>query len=194
MTRSTDLQRFLTASMDALTAATTGAARLAAGRIATQLAAAPGLAAGSVNAPLPVCNWVDPALKAGAAAGYHADLGRAFAALAGQLVWRRRLTADPADTAFWNGHANAMILGPSGLEERADVWVGVTVMAPSVTYVPHDHTPEEVYLPLAPGAWWNAGMEWAEPGPQGAIYNPPGILHSMRAGDGPFLALWYLPI
>ena len=104
------------------------------------------------------------------------------------------MTADPADPAFWNGHANAMILGPGGLEERADLWVGVTVMAPGVTYADHDHPPEEVYLPLAPGEWWNAEMDWTDPGLSGVIYNPPGILHKMRAGAGPFLALWYLPV
>jgi hypothetical protein len=58
----------------------------------------------------------------------------------------------------------------------------------------HDHAPEEVYLSLSPGEWWNAGMDWTDPGPTGCIYNPPGIKHAMRSGAEPFLALWYLPI
>jgi hypothetical protein len=59
--------------------------------------------------------------------------------------------------------------------------------------VDHDHPPEEVYLSLAPGEWWNAGMDWTDPGARGVIYNPPGIRHAMRSGAGPFLALWLLP-
>lgn len=51
------------------------------------------------------------------------------------------------------------ILGPGGIEERDDVWVGATLMAPLVTYVDHDHPPEEVYLALTPGEWWNAAMD-----------------------------------
>jgi hypothetical protein len=37
--------------------------------------------------------------------------------------------------------------------------------------------------------------KWTGPTPaRRRIYNPPGILHRMRAGDAPFLALWYLPV
>lgn len=141
---------------------------------------------------LPACDWVEPALEI-ASQGPRAALAKAFGAIAPELVWRRRASADPSDTQFWNGHANAMILGPGGLEERRDVWVGATVMAPGTTYADHDHPPEEVYLSLAPGEWWNAEMDWTDPSPEGAIYNPPGIRHRMRSGSGPFLALWYLP-
>ncbi len=87
-----------------------------------------------------------------------------------------------------------MILGPGGLEDRADLWVGATVMAPGLRYADHDHPPEEVYLALTPGQLWNAAMDWTDPGPRGAVYNPPGIAHAMRSGAGPLLALWYLPL
>jgi hypothetical protein len=142
---------------------------------------------------LPVCDWLGAALST-AAEGKRAGLAESFAAIEPRLTWKRRLSARPEDAPFWHGHANAMILGPGGLEERTDLWVGATVMAPGTTYADHDHPPEEVYLALAPGEWWNARMDWTDPGPDGAIYNPPGILHKMRAGKGPFLALWYLPV
>ena len=87
-----------------------------------------------------------------------------------------------------------MLLGPGGLEDRDDVWVGVTLMGPDVVYIDHDHAPEEVYLSLTPGAWWNARMDWTDPGPEGLTYNPPGIRHAIRAGPAPLLALWFLPI
>ena len=123
-----------------------------------------------------------------------AGIGSAFGAVEGWLAWYRRKSAMPADEPFYSSHANAMLIGPGGLEERDDVQVGVTVMAPGILYPDHDHPPEEVYIALSPGAWWNADMAWTEPGPGGLIYNPPGILHAMRSGSDPFLALWFLPV
>ena len=51
----------------------------------------------------------------------------------------------------------------------------------------------EVYLPMSAGEWRNTAMDWTDPGLKGFIYNPPGIVHAMRAGTTPFLALWVLP-
>ena len=193
--RAAELQDFLDQSAQALRTARVPSERAArACERAIALWQGTGGTPGTAAAEqLPVCQWLDPALEI-AAQGPRAGLARGFKAIAPGLVWRRRASADPADAAFWNGHANAMILGPGGLEDRKDIWIGATVMAPGTTYADHDHPPEEVYLSLAPGEWWNAEMDWTDPGPQGAIYNPPGIRHRMRAGDGPFLALWYLPV
>ncbi|MFZ1663535.1 MAG: dimethylsulfonioproprionate lyase family protein, partial [Paracoccaceae bacterium] len=123
-----------------------------------------------------------------------AEVGAALGAIASDLRWTRRSSADPSEPIFWNGHANALIMGQGGLEERDDLWIGVTLMAPDITYVDHDHPPEEVYLSLSPGEWWNADMDWTDPGMTGLIYNPPGIRHAMRSGAKPFLALWFLPL
>jgi quercetin dioxygenase-like cupin family protein len=192
MTRPAALQRFLDQSAADLTAATTGAAAKAALR-AMEIWRRPGAEKPLQPGNLPVCDWISPALDL-ATTGPRAALAQSFAGIQKGLVWRRRQSAQPSDSAFWNGHANAMILGPGGLEERSDIWVGATVMAPGTVYQDHDHPPEEVYLSLAPGEWWNAQMDWTDPGPTGAIYNPPGIRHAMRAGQTPFLALWYLPV
>lgn len=194
MTRSPDIARFLDASVLALRQACRGPALAAAERVIARFDTAgdmAGIAGGAPNR-LPVCRWIGAALG-GVAADRHA-LARAFAALEPQLDWKRRAGARPGDGPFWDGHANAVILGPAGIERREDLLVGVTVMAPGVRYVDHDHPPEEVYLSLTPGEWWNAAMDWTDPGPTGAIYNPPGIAHAMRSGAEPFLALWYLPV
>ncbi len=189
------VQRFLDAAEAAIAAvaAPGSAADLAAGRVFARGRAMAGAVGKPMAMQLPVCGHLEAALEA-AEAGPRGAVADAFGALVDRLEWKRRLTADPTDRAFWDGHANAMILGPGGLEDRADLWIGVTVMAPGVTYVDHDHPPEEVYLSLAPGEWWNADMDWTDPGMGGLIYNPPGIRHAMRSGAGPFLALWFLPI
>ena len=80
----------------------------------------------------------------------------------------------------------------TGIEEREDVRVGISLLAPHVRYPDHRHHPEEVYVSLAGGAWWNANMEWTTPGPGGLIYNEPNVLHAMRTEAQPLLAIWCL--
>lgn len=184
------MQAFLDASTVALRAATSGEAARAAEAVIARWGR-PGQA-GPAPERLPVCDWISPALAT--PPEQRSALAWAFAAIEQQLCWRRRATANVSERSFWNGHANAVILGPGGLESRDDLWVGATVMAPGVRYTDHHHAPEEVYLSLTPGEWWNTDMEWTDPGPTGAIYNPPGIAHAMRSGTAPFLALWYLPL
>lgn len=116
-----------------------------------------------------------------------------FRTLEPRLQWRRKTTADTsASENFDEGHANAMIIGPGGLEERSDLWLGVTLMAPNVRYPDHDHAPEEVYLVLSPGEFRQGDGDWFSPGVGGSFYNLPGIKHAMRSGSAPLLALWAL--
>ncbi|PZF75509.1 transcriptional regulator [Aestuariivirga litoralis] len=145
---------------------------------------------------LPVCHHNIGAALAGLAAEASPlpEMASAFAAVEGRLQWTRRRNAEAVGEPFFSGHANAVLVGPGGLEQREDAWIGVTVMAPGIVYPDHDHPPEEVYIALSPGEWWNAEMDWTAPGPGGLIYNPPGILHAMRSHDEPFLALWFLPL
>jgi hypothetical protein len=192
MTRNPAVQAFIDRSTEALRASCTGEALRAAEPVFGRLAGfgGPGVGEPGVSAArVPVCDWIGRALDGVAMA--RAELGAAFAALEGQLRWAPRAGSEGA---FREGHANAVILGPGGLEARDDLWVGVTVMAPYLRYMDHDHAPEEVYLPLSPGEWWNESMDWTDPGPTGCIYNPPGISHAMRSGAEPLLALWYLPL
>ena len=194
--RSCALARFVAAAEAAVMAdAVPGsAAARAAERVFGRARDAAGGPAAEASHSLPVCReWLDPAL-ATAAHTRRAAVARARAEIAPDLHWARRAGSETAAPAFRDGHANALILGPRGIETRDDVWIGVTLMAPGVTYADHDHPPEEVYLSLTAGEWWNAGMDWTDPGMNGLIYNPPGIRHAMRAGAAPFLALWFLPV
>jgi hypothetical protein len=117
----------------------------------------------------------------------------AFRALEPSLEWvTRSVFDDTASPNFPTSHANAMIAGPRGLEERRDLWLGITLMAPQVRYPNHDHAPEETYLVLSDSQFMQADNDWFSPGVGGSFYNPPGIRHAMRSGDKPLLALWAL--
>jgi Dimethlysulfonioproprionate lyase len=109
------------------------------------------------------------------------------------LEWRRRASFDETASAnFVDGHANAMILGPAGLEHRNDVWIGASLIAPFVRYTDHAHAPEETYLVLSEGDFRQGDAEWFTPGVGGSFYNPPWIKHAMRSGAAPLFAFWAL--
>lgn len=187
--REREISAFLAASAEALARCTGPAAGLASEVTARMARSASEAAPPPAATWMPVCDLIAPAL-----ADNPSPLAAAFAALAPRLPWGRRASARPEDGAFWDGHANAILLGPGGFEARDDLWIGASLIAPGVSYPEHSHPPAEVYLPLTPGEWWNADMDWTDPGLGGFMYNPPGIRHAMRAGAGPFLALWFLPL
>lgn len=194
--RDTNLQQVIDHSQQIIAACAQPRAVSAGKRVFERLLAQEGSLGAVAAERLPVCQHnVDAALAGLAAANTPLpELGSAFAAVEANLKWGRRKGAEAVGEPFFSGHANAMLVGPGGIEQRDDVWIGVTVMAPDIVYPDHDHPPEEVYIALSPGEWWNAEMDWTEPGPGGVIYNPRGIRHAMRSHGAPFLALWFLPI
>jgi Dimethlysulfonioproprionate lyase len=143
---------------------------------------------------LPVCEHLSEAL---ATARAHSEplarIADSFIALAPALVWATRAATGPYASENWpEGHANATIVGPNGLESRDDLHIGVSLLAPHVRYPDHSHAPEEVYLVLSPGSFQHGSSSWFEPGIGGTLYNKPNIKHAMASGDAPLLALWFL--
>ncbi|MGX5850970.1 dimethylsulfonioproprionate lyase family protein [Mesorhizobium sp. PL10] len=91
-------------------------------------------------------------------------------------------------------YADSFIVGPGGFVPSSAIEIGVSVMAPHTTYPDHRHPPEELYLVLSPGEWRQNAEAWHEPGVGGVVYNPPDIVHAMRADAKPLLAIWCLPL
>jgi hypothetical protein len=142
---------------------------------------------------LPTCQFLEEALSYAESATTLRTLCKCFRDVEPQLRWRRRTNNDSsASDNFPENHANALICGPGGLEERSDVWVGVSLLAPHVRYPNHRHQPEEVYLFLSEGEFLHGDTAWFTPGLGATPYNPSNIVHAMRSGDQPLLALWVL--
>lgn len=180
-------------------------------RAAFAVAAVPGTAAhrtaalifGALETPetagtvKPACQPAGVHLKAAvqnarAASDGVASHAAAIGTLAPRLAWARRNGAEREGEPFASGHANATAVGPGGLEERDDVRVGISLLAPNVVYPDHRHPPEEIYLVVSPGAWRQEDGPWHEPGIGGIVHNPPGIVHAMRSAQSPLLATWCL--
>lgn len=129
-----------------------------------------------------MCRHLDAALAA-----TPTPLAAAFAALDPYLRWRQR------DLPGLPGcYADAPVLGENGLQQHWGLIAGVSLLAPGATYPDHHHPPEEIYLALSGGEWWNTETPWHAPGPGGIVHNPPGILHAMRGTAVPLLAIWFL--
>lgn len=156
----------------------------------------PQLLSGRSGSRLPACAYLEAALDLEAEDPVLQQLVDRFRIIEPQLEWRRRPTYDKltASESFIDGHANAMILGPGGIEERQDVWLGVTLLAPNVRYPDHTHTPEEVYLVLSEGEFLQGERGWFTPGVGGSFYNVPHIRHAMRSGERPLFAFWALRV
>lgn len=121
-----------------------------------------------------------------------ASLCEALDDLQAHLPWHRR--PEPGQPAFMAGHANAVLMGPNGLVESRQLWIGVSLMAPHTVYPDHHHPPAEGYVVLSEGQWRQEQGPWRTPGTGGWVYNPPDIVHAMRSGPQPLLAVWCLPL
>ena len=119
-------------------------------------------------------------------------LGAALAAIAPVVPWSKRAHDGPDAARFAAGHGNALIIGRHGAEEREGIALGVSLMAPHIRYPDHSHPPDELYLVLSEGAWRRGDGDWVEPGIGGTVRNPPDVVHAMRAGARPLLAIWAL--
>jgi hypothetical protein len=142
---------------------------------------------------LPVCSHLRAGLAVETVDVSLRALIETFRTIEPYLQWQRRGSFD--DTAsknFSDGHANAMVLGPNGLEHRNDIWIGASLLAPFVRYTDHSHAPEETYLVLSEGDFRQGDADWFTPGVGGSFYNPPWIKHAMRSGAKPLFAFWAL--
>lgn len=140
-----------------------------------------------------VCDHIPAGLAVTAAASPElARLAEAFGRLAPKLKWQRRQGLKPADPRFPEGHANAALIGSDGLEYHDSVRLGVSLVAPDVTYPDHQHPPEEGYLVMSGGDWRQDHGDWFARKPGETVHNVPNIWHAMRAGEAPLLALWML--
>ena len=196
MNRPEALDRVLDAARDFL------AARVEAGtppgdaarRVFDSLAGSAGAIASGESPPPPAYRYLSTALERACAAPEVVLLAKAFAALEPDLRWGRRPGSEAHGPTFHDGHANAILVGPAGLEQRSDVLVGASLVAPGIRYIDHRHPPEELYIVMSGGEWYREDRGWHAPGVGGIVYNPSDAVHAMRAGPEPLFALWLLPV
>lgn len=140
-----------------------------------------------------VCAHLDEAYRqAKAAPGPVPEMAKAFAALEPFLNWAPKPGTENEANDFYNNHANAAIVGIGGLEDRDDVRIGASLVAPDQHYPRHCHPPEEFYVVLSPGAWMHEDGPFEQLKAGDLFHNTPHVWHAMQSGEVPLLAVWCL--
>lgn len=143
---------------------------------------------------LPVCEYFNAAIEdARNHGGAIKVLANTIDALSPNLKWEQHKSVMNEGDDFSGRHANALVIGKGGFEERDDVRIGITLLAPNTTYPDHRHPPSEVYISLSDGQW-KQGIkgEFYSPGIGGCIYNSSNVIHGMRSQQKPMLTVWCL--
>jgi hypothetical protein len=117
---------------------------------------------------------------------------RAIQLLEPEIGWHRRTSGLNGSARYIEDHVHGTIVGPGGIESRADVLLGFTLLAPHTRYPDHRHPPQEAYVLFSSGEFKQADGDWFDPGVGGGLYNQHNALHAMRAGDDTLFAMWCL--
>ena len=102
-------------------------------RIFATLKNTDGIQANKKPTRLPVCDHLDDAFsqaRKGPKTIY--ELTNSLINIEQNLQWYRRPEAEMLSAEFFNGHANAVIVGEGGLETQQDVRIGVSLVAPRI--------------------------------------------------------------
>ena len=162
-------------------------------RIFLALKNANGIPGKHQHTKLPICNFLEIAAeKARNGPKPIPELTNALIQIEPKLNWYRRPEAKNISESFFNGHANAVIVGDGGFEVRNDVRIGVSLVAPHVDYPRHCHPPEELYITLAPGKWMQNDKQLTLKNSGDLIHNSPNCWHAMQSTQSPLLAIWCL--
>lgn len=133
--------------------------------------------------PLPVTDYL-PQLADGAPP-FSADLVGRLARLRHQLDWQQTYSADDLGQAFLDRYGWTLFAGPEAVMACDGLLIGVLLLGPDVEYPAHQHSAEEVYLPLVGTASWRIGEDdWRAVAPGTLIHNPPWQWHGMRTDQG----------
>jgi len=138
---------------------------------------------------LPVLRWL-PRVR-DAAPPFSAPFIGALAATASRLAWQRSYTTPEVSRAFLENYGWTEFVGLTGPTAGDHLACGALLLGPRLTYPPHRHEAEEIYVPLAgTAAWKRADESWREWPPGTVIHHARYEPHAMQTGESPLLALY----
>jgi quercetin dioxygenase-like cupin family protein len=140
---------------------------------------------------LPASRYLSEVLKQASPLGSPLSaLAEAIEVIAPDLRWYRSKTGPFASVNFVLGHAHALVAGPGGIEERDDVHMGVTVMAPYSRFPDHRRKHPTVFLALSRVEVWSGENDWVVLPPGGTFFIDAGTEIAIRCTGNPLLLLW----
>jgi hypothetical protein len=106
------------------------------------------------------------------------------------LDWYPGRSGPYASANFEREHAHAILAGPGGIEERSELRIGLTVMAPYTRFPDHEQTDPRVVVALSEGEFQSDGSCWFREQVGSSLFYPPGRQLAMRCTGSPLLILW----
>jgi Dimethlysulfonioproprionate lyase len=140
---------------------------------------------------LPVCKrFLSAALALETSDPVLRNLLDRFVAIEPMLEWKTLpIYYQTASPNLPMGHGNAKIVGPQGIEDRADVSLGVTLMAPNIRYPDHNGAGDHSGLVVSEGEL--IGKDgWLARGPKAFFYNPIDTTLAIRSSEKRLLIFW----
>jgi hypothetical protein len=138
---------------------------------------------------VPVLRWLPDVRQS--APMFSAELVGAVVDAAPMLAWRRSYSLATVGEAFYENYGWTEFAGLTGPVSSKRLACGLLLLGPQVTYPPHRHEAEEIYVPLAGTAKWRHSNDfWRERPPGNVIHHARHESHAMRTGPEPLLALY----
>jgi quercetin dioxygenase-like cupin family protein len=106
------------------------------------------------------------------------------------LPWRYGYSARPDAPGLETAMGWAEIIGPQAPIHSDQFCFGLTLIAPQTYYPPHRHPAVELYQVLIGHAAWTLGSATDIQPPGTIILHASGVVHAMRTGDEPLLAIY----
>lgn len=140
-------------------------------------------------AAVPVLRWLAPARQS--APAFAARLVETLFELAPTLGWHRSYSASMVGANFYQNYGWTEFAGLLGPIPSGRLACGVLLLGPHVTYPPHRHEADEIYVPLSGSAQWRHGRSpWRVRAPGTVIHHSRHESHAMRTDSEPLLALY----
>lgn len=143
----------------------------------------------TASCSLRVLEWLRPACRAGWADA--AGVLAALEAASPRLAWRQTYGPEDFGADFLERYGWTELIGARGPVMSDRIAVGFLLLGPALTYPPHSHDAEEVYLPLSGrAAWRRAAQPWRRVSPGALVHHPSRLPHAIRTATEPLLALY----
>lgn len=115
----------------------------------------------------------------------------ALRSCADDLCWGQTYSAQDFGTKFLDKYGWTELIGLRGHVASENIACGFLLLGPHVEYPNHSHEAEEVYVPFSSHSpWKHAGSDWKLKQRGAPIYHEPWLVHGMRTGPQPLLALY----
>jgi hypothetical protein len=131
-----------------------------------------------------------PGLAANAPVSYRAVIDRLIDAQK-ELYFGQTYSSGDFGKGFLSQYGWIKLLGPDAYWNSGDLSSGFLILGDNITYPPHRHEAEEIYLPISGNAHWYREDQGWQLRPAGTlIHHASGIQHATRTQGEPLIALY----